>query len=248
MATTPQTASKPKEATAKPTPAVVPEPVWEPKGAAAKLAYIQAHIDYVPKTGTNTHQNFDYFEEHGILALLRPFQRQLRVSIITTFLETRHEGNMTSGICRVTLIDTELPAYAEGEPGEGRDRAIWAEFPCQATDNQGWGAAKMLTYGKKFGLQKFFAIPAEELPEAEREAIAAATGAERPIGVSDAATVAELRRALIDGQADATRVKAKLTASFKASTIEDLLPSQVADFKAWVLEETAKLAPEAAAA
>lgn len=237
MATQPATrrAAKPKDAPV----AVAPAEEWVPKGAAAKLAYIQAHIDYVPKTGRNDHQKFDYFQEHGILALLRPFQRKLRVAILTSFTPATHDGNLTSSTCRVTVIDTELPAYTDGEPTQ--DRSVWMDFPCQATDNQGWGAAKMLTYGKKFALQKACGIPAEELPEAEQEAIAAATGAERPIGVSDPDTLAELRQALVDGKADPKRVGAKLAADFKCQSIDALMPSQVADFKAWVLQETAKL-------
>lgn len=207
---------------------------WVPKGASAKLAYIQAHIDYVPKTGKNTHMKFDYFQEHGILALVRPFQRELRVLIHTTFSDTPIiTGNLMTGMVKVMLIDTEA---APDDP----DRAIWGHYPCQATDNQGWGAAKLLTYGKKTALQKFLGIPAEELAEAEQEAIAEARGAERSIGVSDPATLASLRQALVDGGATPARVGAKLAADFKCQSIDALLPSQVEAFRAWVLTETAK--------
>jgi hypothetical protein len=205
-----------------------------PKGASAKLAYIQAHVETVPKTGRNTHQKFDYFQEHGILGLVRRFQRDLRVLIHVTQHDVTVEGNMTAGWFKAMLVDTDV---GHDDP----DRAIWGEYYMQATDSQGWGAAKLLTYGKKFALQKFLGIPAEELPEAEQEAVAQVTGGERPIGVSDAAAVAGLRKALTDGQADPNRVRGKLTADFKCQTIEDLLPSQVDAFKAWVLQETAKV-------
>lgn len=237
MATQPATRKTPARAKPTEVPAVESEnsSSWQPKGAAAKLAYIQAHIDYVPKTGRNDHQKFDYFQEHGILALVRPFQRQLRVLIHCTEHDVVHEGNMTSGWFKAMLVDTEVA-------GDHPDRAIWGMYYMQATDNQGWGGAKLLTYGKKFALQKFLGIPAEELPEAEQEAVAAAVGGERPIGVSDPGALAELRQALVDGQADPKRVSAKLAADFKCQTIDALLPSQVAEFKAWVLAETAKVA------
>ncbi len=221
----------------KPNLAAVPAPLeaaWKPVGASAKLAYIQAHVDFVPKTGTNTHQKFDYFQEHGVLACLRPFQRDLHVAIIIDIYDVVVEGNMTSGVAKVMLVDTDA---ASDYP----DRAVWGRFPMQATDNQGWGAAKLQTYAKKFALQKFFGIPTEELPEAEREAIAIALGEERPIQLSDPAEFAGLRQSLTDGNADPKRVRAKLVADFKCQTIGDLLPSQLEAFKAWVLLETAKV-------
>jgi hypothetical protein len=210
-------------------------PAWEPKGAAAKLAYIQAHIDYVPKTGRNEHQKFDYFQEHGIFTLLRPFMRQLKVCFIPTFTMAEKDGNMTSTHVRITMVDTEVA-------GDSTDRAVWAEYPVQATDNQGWGAAKALTYGVKFALQKFCMIPTDDLPEAERQAIEEATGQERPIGVSDPASVAELRAILTDGGADPVRVRGELTARYKVGSIEDLLPSQVQAFRDWATAEVARKA------
>lgn len=211
---------------------------WVPTGASAKLAFIQAHIGYVKKTGTNSHMKFDYFQEHGILELVRQFQRDLHVLIHTTFpTEPVVNGNLMTGFIKVMLVDCDI------DP-ESSDRAVWATYPCQATDNAGWGAAKLLTYGKKTALQKFLGIPAEELAEAEQEMVEIALGVERPIGSSAPETVAELRKALTDGKADPTRVKGKLAADFQCQSIEGLLPAQVPAFKAWVLEETAKLTKE----
>ena len=147
-----------------------PKPVegpveYRPEGAAAKLAYIQSRMRVVTKTGQNTHQNFTYFQEHGLLALLQPFQEELHVAILDSWRDVEEDGNMTKGIITLTFIDTDV------DPDDPR-YSVSADYPMQATDKQGWGAAKLLTYGKKFAMQKLFGIPTDDLPEAEKQAIA----------------------------------------------------------------------------
>lgn len=138
---------------------------YRPEGAAAKLAYIQSKMRVVIKTGTNTHQKFDYVQEHALLALLQPFQDELRVAIVDSWSDVSTDGNMTSGVVTLTFIDTDL------DPDDPR-YSISSRYPMQATDGQGWGAAKMLTYGKKFAMQKMLGIPTDDIPEAEKQAIA----------------------------------------------------------------------------
>lgn len=209
-----------------------------PVGAAAKLAHVQAHIQDVDKTGFNAHQKFRYFQEHGIFGLLKPFQRELQFAIVTDVVDVEHDGNMTSGTAVTRFIDVEL------SPEDPRYEIV-QRLPMQATDNAGWGAAKLLTYANKFALQKLLEIPTEDMPEAEAEAVPSTAkggkgnGRGRPSTIAEG-TVAELRSALIDGQADPNRVKAKLQGDFGVGTIEALKPEHLAAFRAWVLEETAK--------
>jgi hypothetical protein len=211
-------------------------PAWVMDGGApAKLAWIQAHVGRVEKTGRNTHQKFDYFQEHGILALLRPYQSALHVAFSTSIVDVEQNGNQTSGTVVVSLIDCDRT-----DPDDPL-RTVTERYPMQATDNQGWGAAKLLTYAKKFALQKLCGIPAEELPEAEAEGIPhqPATGSSAPRKASKD-EVAGLRQALVDAQAKPARVKAKLQADFGVETIDDLTAEQLPAFKQWVLDETAK--------
>lgn len=138
---------------------------WVPEGAAAKLAYIQSKMRVVLKTGKNEHQKFDYMQEHALIALLQPFQDELHVAVVDSWSDVEEDGNMTKGIITLTFIDTDL------DPDDPR-YSLSASYPMQATDKQGWGAAKMLTYGKKFAMQKMLGIPTDDLPEAEKQAIA----------------------------------------------------------------------------
>ena len=135
-----------------------------PVGCAAKLAYVQTHVPNVDQTGFNPAQKFKYFQEHGIFEVLRPLQVELgfAYTVNVTHLET--DGNMRFAVFTVTMIDTDKA------PGE-LDREISASYPNEASDSHGWGVAKLLTYGNKFALQKFFAIPTLALPEQEAEGV-----------------------------------------------------------------------------
>lgn len=202
------------------------------------------------KTGRNTHQKFDYFQEHGILERLRPFQRQLNVAVLVDFPGgCEHDGNLTTLVVRVRFIDCEQPAsikYGSVDVANP-DRELVGEYPIQATDNQGWGAAKAQTYGKKFALQKFLGIPTEELPEAEGEAVpSTASGGAK--GKAPASEIAKLRKALQDAQAAMpAEQQAKFQQQVKgqllvlgAQTVSDLTPEQLPGFQGWVLEQTAR--------
>lgn len=150
-------------------PKSVEAPVeYRPEGADAKLAYIQSKMRVVMKTGQNTHQKFSYFQEHGLLALLQPFQEELHVAIRDSWTNVKHasaEDNMTTGLITLTFVDTDL------EPDDPR-YSVSNSYPMEVVDKVGWGAAKLLTYGKKFAMQKMLGIPTDDLPEAEKQAIA----------------------------------------------------------------------------
>jgi hypothetical protein len=214
-------------------------PAWVMDGGApAKLAWIQAHIGDVEKTGRNTHQKFDYFQEHGILALLRPYQKALHVAVSTSVIDVTFEGNMTAGTVVARLIDCDRTDAGD------ELRQIVERYPMQATDNQGWGAAKLLTYAKKFALQKMLGIPTDELPEAESEGIThqPGTGSSVPRKASKE-DVAKVRQALVDASEGdkkfPQKVKAKLQADFGVETIDELTAEALPQFQQWVLDTTA---------
>jgi hypothetical protein len=229
------------------TAAKAAEQLARPVGAFAKLRVIQTEVEHVGKTGRNDHQKFDYMQEHGILGVLRALQAELlcvlSVSEVPgTFV---HDGNLSQALFKAEILDAELAPEDE--------RFSYAiHFTMQASDNHGWGAAKLQTYAKKFGLQKLCGIPTEELPEAEGEGVqSTATGNQSGAGkVISKAEATRLRKALADGsptdEAKAKRfantVRAKLQADHGVGTVDELPHAALEDFKAWVLEQTAAAA------
>lgn len=127
-------------------------------GVYQKLAWVQAHIAPLPKTGRAKFG--EYFQEHSALSLLRVWQRELRFAVVVDFPAHREDGDERFLVTRVLMIDTDL------EP-DSPLFSIEAHYPIEATNRQGFGYATAQTYGKKFALHKFFSMPAEEIPEQE---------------------------------------------------------------------------------
>jgi hypothetical protein len=223
------------------------EQLARPVGALAKLHVIQTTVERVGKTGRNDHQKFDYMQEHGIIGVLRQLQIDLRCVLSVSEVPGSfvHDGNMSQALFKAEIVDTEL------DPGDAR-AAYGINFTMQATDNHGWGAAKLQTYAKKFGLQKLCGIPTEELPEAEGEGVqsTAAGGATSSGAAISKADANKLRKALADGSPEdataakkfANTVRAKLQAEYGVGTVDELPKASLEDFKAWVLEQTAAAA------
>lgn len=221
-----------------------PAAEYVPVGAAAKLAYIQGDIDRVLKTGNNTHMKFKYFEEHKIIELLRPYQRAMRLAIIVDYIDPQHAGSLTSMTAVVTFIDSEQPA-------DSLDREIRATYPIQATDTQGWGAAKAQTYGKKYALQKFFGIPMDDIKDGDNEAaVAQTTTGPAMAGPKKAppATVKLLKAALADIHKTLPdekkaiflqRVSGQLQTAHGVEKVDQLAADAVAPFQAWIAAQAA---------
>ncbi|NCW78622.1 MAG: hypothetical protein EBV64_11835 [Oxalobacteraceae bacterium] len=127
-------------------------------GVYAKLAWVQAHIAHLPKTGRAKFG--EYFQEHSALSLLRVWQRELLFAVVVDFPAHREDGDERFLVTRVAMIDVE-------QPPESDLFKVEAVYPIEATNRQGFGYATAQTYGKKFALHKFFSMPAEEIPEQE---------------------------------------------------------------------------------
>lgn len=218
-------------------------------GADAKLAWIQGTIGNVDKTGRNDHQKFDYFQEHGIFAVVKAYLLELHVTIKTSVVNVGRDGNMTFGDVVIELVDCDQPALLEG--GQLNPlRQTSSRYHMEATDKNGWGAAKLLTYASKFAYQKFLNIPTEQLPEAEREAIEHIKGGgsrPRPITVEEIESLTTaLRAATPEDEVGRARflqqVAGKLKADFGVDQVAELKDTQLEAFRAWVVQATAKAA------
>lgn len=217
---------------------------YTPSGVAAKLAFIQGDIDRVLKTGNNSHMKFKYFEEHKIIELLRPYQRDLKLAIVVDYIDPQHQGSLTSMTAVVTLIDTEQPA-------DSLDRELRATYPIQATDTQGWGAAKAQTYGKKYALQKFFGIPMDDIKDGDNEAAVQQTTTGPAMAAPKKAAPAQVK--LLKGALQAIhtslpeekrpvflqRVSGELQTSYGVEKVEQLAAEAVAPFQAWISAQAA---------
>lgn len=128
-------------------------------GAPAKLGWVQAHVDHVTESGT---AHFGaYFQEHGLLALIRPWEAALNFTVLVDYVNEREDGTARFLTARVRMFDNDL----------GTENPLFmleALYPNEANNKQGFGYSMALTYAKKYALQKFFSIPAKELPEQEQ--------------------------------------------------------------------------------
>lgn len=228
---------------------------WTPKGAAAKLAYIQTHISDVEKTGVNTHHGYNYFQEHGLLNLLRPLLRQLHCAVVPspTGVTYTREGNRAIVVGFIDFIDSEEPPYVvdaggfpvlvEGKLVENPAYKIRAFFTNEGVDNQDKATNKALTGWMKYALQKLFAVPTEHVDDADStEVRAAQEAAGVDVKITDAtadAIVGDAADAVKAGKLDGNKFKAKL-AAYGVSTPHGLTTSQAAELTDWMAEEQAK--------
>lgn len=144
---------------------------WQPKGAAAKLAYIQSNIANPDKTGHNAFHKFDYVQEHGIIELLRPLLKELHCSVVPSpaAVEVRVDDAQTGkGKSQklVTLVG-ELTFTDTDEPADSLDRTIVARFTGAGADDLDKAHAKAQTIFTKYALQKFFLIPTEKIEDGD---------------------------------------------------------------------------------
>lgn len=243
---------------------------WEPRGAHAKLAYIQTHIRNVEKTGVNTHHQYNYFQEHGLMDLLRPLLRELRCAVIESPGESfTREGNKITVQGTLRFVDTEAPPYLvngdalmlnhDGQPIANPDREICATFVNEGVDNQDKATNKSLTGWSKYALQKFFLVPTERVDDADHSDVVQAQAAvasapvpadpaTTPVPEDVAATIAGALKAAVEaGQLDGNKVKAKLS-TYRKKAVKDLTVAQAEEFYDWANEEIAKATPAPAGA
>lgn len=239
---------------------------WEPVGAAAKLAYIQTHIRNVDKTGVNTHHGYNYFQEHGLLDLIRPLMRELHCAIVPS--PGQHfvrDGNRITVQGTLTFIDTDQPTHlvqgdqilvnaVTGEPVLNPDRQIVATFVNEGVDNQDKATNKSLTGWMKYALQKLFAVPTEKVDDADHSDVvqAQAQVASKPEQVDPAIApvqeglaktiIAGIQQAVEANQLDGNKVKAKLS-SFRKSNVSDLTQGQAEELWDWCSREIEKATP-----
>lgn len=228
---------------------------WEPTGAAAKLAYIQTHIRNVEKTGRNEHHKYNYFQEHGLLDLLRPMLRTLHCAIVPspTGISYSREGNRAIVTGYLDFIDTDQsPHYTtsdgkpvvssvSGEPIENPAYRVRAFFTNEGVDQQDKATNKALTGWMKYALQKLFAVPTEQVDDADhsdvRAAAQATAGAPAPRKIhpdyANGYANGALKDAVESGALTKAQVVAKL-ATFRATAPTDLDTEQFAELEAWV--------------
>lgn len=131
-------------------------------GAAAKLAWIQAKVTTVEKTGKVNFgkTSYTHMQEHGLLAVVKPLLAAAGCALIPDFVDVTRNGNHTFGELRLTLIDVALP------PDDPR-YAISARFPNEAIDSSDKASNKLQTNAMKYGMQKLFQVPTDSLDDVE---------------------------------------------------------------------------------
>lgn len=215
---------------------VIPTPP-KLKGGAAKLAWVQQHITTnVVKTGRNEHHKYDYFQEHGILDIIKPFMEKVGIGYVPDFPDTNAEGNHTRGDILITVFDMYL-SRADVDWG------VTMRFPGEATDNQDKGSNKLMTTAYKYALQKAFAVPTEALEDTDSDANGGAPEKAvpaKPKGIA-AKKAASLRataaQAVDDGKFDAKAVTAYLTSEFRKNKITELTADEAEQFEAWLTDQ-----------
>jgi ERF superfamily len=228
--------AKQKKATESAKASTIPTP---PKlvGGAAKLAWIQQHLTTnVIKTGRNEHHRYDYFQEHGILDLLKPFLEKVGAGYIIDFQDITAEGNHTRGILAITVFDMNL----------SRDDVNWGvteRYPGEATDSQDKGSNKLMTTAVKYALQKAFSIPTEALEDTDADSNGGSPESKAPakpkaIAAKKAAALrATAAQAVDDQKIDAKAVTAFLTSEFRKNKITDLTAQEGEVFETWLTEQ-----------
>jgi ERF superfamily len=146
---------------------------WKPKGAAAKLAYIQTHIANPDKTGRNDFHKFDYIQEHGLIELLRPMLRELHCAVVPS--PAAHEVRIEDGKTpkgrdqkMVTLVG-EIRFIDTDEPFDSLDREQAIRVTAGGADDLDKAHAKAQTILVKYGLQKLFLIPTEKIEDGDAD-------------------------------------------------------------------------------
>lgn len=232
---------------AEPTPEPEPKPEKKAKekaapklkGAAAKLAWIQHEIGQhsVEKTGRNEHHGYDYFQEHGVLGIVKPLLEKVNAGVLVDFVDVERQGNTTFATLLFSVFDAELP---KNDP----DFSITARIPAEGQDNQDKGGYKLMTQAVKYGYQKVFLIPTEALEDvdaAETDEASTATSrksasaAVKPIASQKAAALRALAaEAVNDKKIGNKDVTAYLTAEFRKNKVTDLTADEGEKFEAWL--------------
>jgi hypothetical protein len=254
-----------RRAPAKPKPEPAAEPPAAPtnelRGAAAKLGYIQGHITNVEKTGWNDHHKYNYFQEHGLLNLLRPLLRELRCTIEPSPTGTQYirDGNRAIVVGWIDFVDTAEPPFVlekSGEPllnavtGAPVDNPLY-RVRCfisnEGVDNQDKATNKALTGWMKYALQKLFLVPTDAVDDAD-DVVANGNGAtaeappaptpeqavaNKPVGDTAAKPLIDKAAAAVEaGTLDPNKFKAKL-ATYKTDSVSKLTADQFLEFEEW---------------
>jgi hypothetical protein len=236
----------------------VDEMLAKPKGAAAKLAYIQTHLSNVEKTGRNEHHKYNYMQEHGLIDLLRPFLRAMNCSVVLSPAnDVQRTDNRVVVIGSLTFTDADANPYVTAEDGRSfvfdangmpilnLDRSITANFAGEGIDPQDKATNKAHTGFAKYALQKFFLVPTEHVDDSDSEEVTEASRFVKNQGTPVAPEVlehvlAQVKDGIAAGTLDRNKVQAKLT-TLKVKRAGDLDDKGMNVFSKWV---DAQLNPE----
>ncbi|HEY5708606.1 MAG TPA: ERF family protein [Solirubrobacterales bacterium] len=244
MPATPKPAAKPRAA-AKPK---------EPKGVHAKLEAIVDEVGYVEKTGEVSFgkTQYDYMQEHGLLALLKPLWHKYGVTFVVG-LTQRPTGINVVVSDRLTTVVVQA-VLTDVETGE----QIVAEYVGQGQDQTDKASNKALTGANKYALQKFFQVPTEQIDDSDQtvpegQQATATTKPPKPKAGEEprmsATQIKKLREVAGDAvrqkMLTADRVIAALQGSYGKTEIKDLTPKEGKAFSEWLTEQI-ELSAEAA--
>ena len=207
-------------------------------GGAAKLAWVQACVTDVAKTGHVSFGSteYDHFQEHGLLEVLKPLLNKARAGYIFDQVEHERDGNHTTIEVLITLYDADLPR-------EDPEWGVTERFTSEGTDNQDKGTNKALTNAVKYGLQKMFGVPTDKVDDVEGSDDAHNTPSESKGRKKETKKVSAQRAeklqaaamaAVESGHTTTQNVQAKLQADYGKSRVRDLSVDESASFGEWL--------------
>jgi hypothetical protein len=222
------------------------------KGLAAKIAWVQQNVGHVEKTGVVNFggTSFRAMQEHGLLNVLRPLWRVAGLSVTGGSVEPgawRAENNQYFVDWAITVQNVDNPT-----------EVMVRYYPNVGNDKGDKGLNKAMTAANKYGLQKFFQVPTQEIDDNDaavivetiRETQPAAVGADvvqmnsrKPSEEDVKALTAELQKGVGAGAFQPADVKNHLTAEYGVQIVAQLTKPQFQDFSRWVAEKLAGEAP-----
>jgi hypothetical protein len=183
-----------------------------------KLAWVQAHVGAVEKTGTVAfgRTTYKHMQEHGLIGILRPLLAAVGCSVRCGCVSIDREGNHVILELRLTFTDGSGDEISERYYSEGVDQGDKA-------------INKALTNGNKYALQKFFQIPTDKVDDVEGsdEANNQASTRGRKAAAPPVDTEADeiTKRALSlasEGKLEKNRIRAYLQGEFGVETVHAL--------------------------
>ena len=200
-----------------------------------KIGLVQHNVAEVEKTGKvdfgegRKRNKYDHMQEHGLIGVLRDLCKAVKIGYYggCTTPSWSQNGNIWSIDYALTVFDMES------------DAEITRYYPNVGVDTSDKGLNKAYTGAMKYGLQKFFAIPTEGLPEQEQGTkpdipAEPAQAQTQSSGQVPAADIAELRELIARQDTGFIAHAMNKVKTYGVDRLEQMTAKQFMEFGNWV--------------